>query len=250
VTIFVEMEYSQYIKIQYNSKENEVSVDWFFKLKEIDSLTKMKTNQLKAKQEQEARVSKLNDRRQENVLQTAKLKQDLIATNTEMAEVEKKLKNATEQKQRIIDIGGDDKKIALFTSEINQLEEKGFEFLTRLEEIETEMSDNKTFLAGIEKTIKEIEDEGREEIDKILIDITNIDLRLKLLLEELPDDFRSLLIKVTVKNLAHGPFTRIDQNACYFCRFKISRIEESEIDMQKNLKTCPQCGRIFLPYGS
>jgi predicted nucleic acid-binding Zn-ribbon protein len=52
------------------------------------------------------------------------------------------------------------------------------------------------------------------------------------------------------KNLAHGPFTRIDQGSCFLCRYKISRVEESEIDMQKALKICPQCSRIFLPYGA
>src|SRR3989344_8326273 len=92
------------------SKENEVSVDWFLKLKEIDSLTKMRINYLKSKSEQEDRVSKLNERRQETLMQTAKLKQDEFALNHELAELEKKLKTASEQKQRLMDMGGDEKK--------------------------------------------------------------------------------------------------------------------------------------------
>ncbi len=227
-----------------------MSVDWFLKLKEIDSLSKMRINYLKTRSDHIDRISKLNDRRKNAVMQTAKLRQETISLNTEMAEIDKKLKNASEQKQRIIDIGGDEKKIQSFTSEIELLEEKGMEYLSRQDEIEKESDEAKVFAAGLEKTIHEIESEAKADLDKTEQELENISLRQKLLLEELPADFKSLLIKITAKNLAHGPFTRIEQGSCYFCRFKISRIEESEIDNQKNLKTCPQCDRIFLPYGS
>lgn len=227
-----------------------MTVDWFLKLKEIYSLTKMRINYLKTRSEQNERISKLNDRRNDAVMRTAKLRQETIFLNSEMAEIDKKLKNASEQKQRVIDIGGDEKKIHQFTVEIESLEEKGMEHLSRQDEIEKEIDEAKTFAAGLEKTIHEIESEAKPELDKIEQELANIELRQKLLLEELPADFKSLLIKITAKNLAHGPFTRIDQGSCYFCRFKISRLEESEIDMKKSLKTCSQCTRIFLPYGS
>lgn len=227
-----------------------MSVELFMKLKEIDSLTKMRINYLKTRSEQNERISKLNDRREEALLQTAKLKQENIALNSEMADIDKKIKNASEQKQRVLDIGGDEQKVMNFSSEIARLEEKGMELLTRQDEIETEIQDSKTFAAGIEKTIDEISLEAKPEFDKIDQELTNIDLRHKLLMEELPPDYKSLLLKITAKNLAHGPFTRIDQGSCYFCRYKISRMEEDEIDMQKSLKTCPQCTRIFLPFGA
>lgn len=232
------------------SKENEVSVEWFLKLKEIDSLTHMRNRHLKTKGEQVDRVSKLNDRRQEGVLQTAKLKQELVSVNQEMAEVEAKIKTASEQKQRLTDIGSDENKIKNFTSEIAHLEDKGFEYLNRVEELEKELHETKTFLTGLEKTIEEIKGETSEEIKKIDAELSNIDLRITLLKDELPQDFKTLLEKTLAKNLAQGSFTRVEQGSCYFCRFKISRIEESEIDMQKGLKICPQCSRIFLPYGS
>lgn len=227
-----------------------MSVDWFLKLKEIDSLAKMRINYLKTRSEHIDRISKLNDRRETAIVQTAKLRQETIALNTEMAEIDKKLKNASEQKQRVIDIGGDEKKIQSFTREIELLEEKGMEYLSRQDEIERESEEEKTFAAGLEKTILEIESEAKLELDKIEQELKNIELRQNLLLEELPADFKSLLTKITAKNLAHGPFTRIEQGSCYFCRYKISKLEETEIDMQKSLKTCTQCTRIFLPYGS
>lgn len=225
-----------------------MSAESFFKLKEIDSLNKMKLGLTKTKSDQEARVSKLSERENEALLQTAKLKQELISTTNELADVEKLLKTASEQKQRIIDIGGDEKKINNFSQDIEKFEEKGMEFLSRLDEIESEISDQKSFLSGIQKTISEIMEEVKPEVAKCDQEIKNIDLRVELLSQELPDDFRNLYLKVSAKKLALGPFTRTDQGSCYFCRFKISKIDESEIDAQRSLKTCPQCGRIFLPY--
>lgn len=227
-----------------------MSIEHFTKLKEIDSLTKFKNTQLRNKQEEEKRLSKLLERKLESENQIASLKQEIISKNLEMADLEKKLKNASEQKQRLIDIGGDEKKIQDFTRQIADLEEKGFLYLEEQEKIEQDLTDAKTFLSGLEKTINEIKQEIEEATSGITTEVENAELRIKLLMDELPSDFKTLLLKVSAKNLAHGPFTRIEQGSCYFCRFKISRIEESEIDMQKGLKTCPQCGRIFLPYGA
>ena len=228
-----------------------MSVDWFLKLKEIDSLSRMKINYLKIRVEQKERIFKLNNRLEATLTQLAKVKQESVTINSDLAETEKKLKTASEQKQRLIDRGTtDEKKILQYSLEILQQEELGMEFLLRLDEIEIEIQEAKTFLQGLKNSINEIQLEINPELEKIEGELNNIDLRSNLLLNELPPDYRTLLEKTTSKNLSHGPFTRIDQGSCYFCRFKISRLDESEIDMQKNLKTCPQCSRIFLPYGS
>lgn len=227
-----------------------MSVEWFLKLKEIDSLTRMKQTLLKNKSEQEDRVSKLRERRESSLTQITSLQQEIFSTNHKLSEAENRLKTASEQKQRLMDIGGDENKISHFQKEIEQAEEQGLEFLTLLDSLETQISETKTFLGGLEKSLQEIESEVRPEIAKINSELINTDLRIKLLVEELPESFRNTYLKTSAKNLAHGPFTRVDQGNCYFCRFKLSRIEESEIDMQKNLKSCPQCSRIFLPYGA
>lgn len=231
------------------SKENEVSVEDFSKLREIDSLSKMRNKHLSNKSEQEDRVSSLNKKRHDHDVQTAKLKQNLISGLDLLAESEKKLKSLSEQKQRLIDYGGDEKKIRDFSHQISSLEDAAFTQLQNIEQIENDLKDAKTFSEGIEKTILEISHEVNQEVIKFETEIKNLDLRINLLMEEIPADFKSILTKTTAKKLAHGPFTRVDQGSCFFCRFKISRIDESEIDMQRNLKTCPQCSRIFLPYG-
>jgi predicted nucleic acid-binding Zn-ribbon protein len=227
-----------------------VSVEWFYKLKEIDSLTKMRIKHLKDSGEQDDRLSKLAERRRGSEEQTKELNQRVIILQQEMFELDKKLKTASEQRQRMLDLGGDEKKIADFQVEIDQLEEKGFSYLEEIEAAQSEVADAKTFLAGLEKTYQEIAGEVGSENSRFQKEIENIDLRLKLLLEELPSNFRETLEKVQSKNLSQGPFTRVIEGSCYVCRYKISRQDESEIDTQQLLKRCPSCGRIFLPYGA
>ena len=227
-----------------------MSAEWFLKLKEFDSLTKMRINHLKAVQEQKERLEKLNVKRQEQLDSTNTLKSELMTLQQKYFETEQKLKSAEQQAQRLKDIGGDEAKIALFAQEASLLETALFEMLERLEKIQLAMDEIKTFLAGLDKTIQEISTEVKAEIEIQDQAISQLDLRLKLIQEELPEDFRSTLDKTLKKNLAVGPFTRVENGSCFFCRFKISRIEESEIDMQRALKLCPQCSRIFLPYGS
>lgn len=227
-----------------------MSIESFLTLKEIDSLTKMRTTQLTAKTGQEKRLNELDLRRQETLIALNSLKENLISKHSEMADIEKKLKTSSEQKQRLMDLGGDENKIKNYSDQIASLENEGLDCLATSEQLETEINDKKIFLQGLEKTIQEIQKEVEEEITVIDKEISNLDLRLNLLKDDLPQDFRSILKSISSKNLAHGPFTRVENGSCYFCRFKISRIDESEIDMQKNLKTCPQCTRIFLPYGS
>jgi predicted nucleic acid-binding Zn-ribbon protein len=148
------------------------------------------------------------------------------------------------------DIGGDETKINTYLSEMNSHEETGLEILTALELNELELQEVKGFLSGLEKTILEITHEVETEIAQEEKSISHIDQRLQSLMDELPDDFKMILQKTLTRNLALGPFTRIEAGSCYFCRYKISRIDESEIDMQKKIKICPQCSRIFLPYGA
>ena len=157
-----------------------MSVDWFLKLKEIDSLAKMRINYLRTKSEQNERISKLIDRREEAIMQTVKLRQETISINSEMADIDKKLLNSSEQKQRIIDIGGEDRKIQAFISEIALLEKRGMEFLFRQDEIENESEEAKTFVLGIEKTINEIQAEAKPELDKLEQELSNVELRQNL----------------------------------------------------------------------
>jgi predicted nucleic acid-binding Zn-ribbon protein len=227
-----------------------VSLDWFFKLKEFDSLSKMRINHLKAMKEQENRLSTLNDKRQTNVLQTEKLQHDAHALQHELFEIDKKMAESETQKKRIIDSGGSADEIATYESKIQELESLYFEKLSNQEQFDQEKADLKQFLTGLDKTISEIKLEVDEEILKEQKQVEQCDLRIKLLLEELPADYKNILEKTMARKLAVGNFTRVDKATCYFCKSNLSKMEESEIDLQHLLKTCKMCHRIFLPFGS
>ncbi len=227
-----------------------MSIESFLKLKEIDSLSKMRNTQIKAKADQENRVYLLNLRREETLNKSKVLQDELILKHSIILNIENKIRIASEQRQRLTDIGSDEKKISSFSTDISHLENQGLDCLSKIDEIESELNDYKNFLLGLDKTILEIKDEVMTDLDLIQIEIKNLDLRIQLLEDELPDHFKAILKSLNARHLAHGPFTRLDQGSCYFCRFKVSRLDESEIDMRKNLKNCQQCSRIFLPYGS
>jgi predicted nucleic acid-binding Zn-ribbon protein len=227
-----------------------VSLEWFFKLKEYDSLSKMRISHLKALNEQENRLSTLNERRQNTLLELENLQQ--LGRNLEQSlfETEKKLKEAETQKQRLVDTGADESKVAGFTLKINEYETECFNLMEKQDANASEGKDLKTFLTGVEKTIYDISLEVKAEVDKLVAEVAQLEFRLSHLIEELPLDFKTQLQKTLAKKLAIGPFTRVENGACYFCHAKLSRLEESEIDMQQLLKTCKSCQRIFLPFGS
>lgn len=227
-----------------------MSAEWFAKLKEYDSLSKSRMRHLASQQEQRERINKLSLQRNQREEELAKLKSDYLERQGLLAEKESQIKLLSEQRQRLLDYGGDENKVTELSDKINQLETDGFSLLEELESNEQEREDTRTFIEGITRTIGEIQKEVDEVVASAQQEIERLDLRLQLLHDELPADFKDRLSRALSKNLMHGPFTRIDQGSCYLCRFKISRIEESEIDIHKQLKNCPQCGRIFIPFGT
>lgn len=227
-----------------------MSLEWFSRLKEYDSLLKTRTGHLNAIKEQEDRVSALNGRKEERMAQLSKLKEDYVRLQQELQDLEARIKLLTKQRENWISLGGDDKKLTEMGSEISKLEDSGLELLDRQGLNSEERNDAQTFIDGISKTIAEIHGEAETEKTSHQKAISQLDQRLDGILEMLPEEFKTALMRALKKNLAHGPFTRIENGSCIFCRYKISRVEESEIDMQKKLKNCPQCGRIFIPYGT
>lgn len=226
-----------------------MSAESFSKLRELVSLGKMKSDCLRSLAEQEERLKALNIRRQEQQGQLEQLTSDYLSLQQAFHDKEKQLKTSEQQASRLRDVGGDETKIQAFTTEAARLEDELFGLLDKSERLQAEMSDTKTFLQGLENTFQDIKVEVDAVIGQQQTEISRLDSRMQLLEEELPSDFRTILERTRKKNLAMGIFTKNESGSCYFCRFKISKNDESEIDLQMRLKTCPQCSRIFLPYG-
>jgi predicted nucleic acid-binding Zn-ribbon protein len=224
-----------------------VSINWFLKLKEIDSLTKMRGEHLKALIGQDDRLTKLYNRQHDSHLQTVRLQKEMFTLQQSMHDVEQKLKLYQKQRTNLMDIGESGKK---YDIQIDDVEGQGFALMAEIEKNENELKDLAEFSTGLERTINEITHEATIIKSEEEQAIKNLNLRLSLLEDELPSHFKEMYKKVSQLNLPRGSFTRIEDGSCYFCRYKISRLDESEIDMQQEIKQCPQCRRIFLPYGS
>lgn len=222
----------------------------FAKLREFDSLSKTKHKHLATIASQNERLTLLNKRRQVNQQKIEELKNDLSFNQSLLLDLEGQIKIYSEQRQRILDFGGDEKKARDYADKISIEEERGLEILSRIDASESELKDALGFDDGVGRTIEDISSEVKEVVLKEDKEILHIDQRLAALQEDLPLDFRDHLNRVLPRNLTHGPFTRIENGACFMCRFKISRMEESEIDVQKQLRSCSQCTRIFIPFGT
>jgi DNA repair ATPase RecN len=208
---------------------------------------KMRIKHLSSIHEQEIRITKLTSQLLDSQKQAESIKQEIFTLQHTLYELEQNLTLFQKQRQNLINIGQDSRK---YDASIDEAETKGLELLETIEKLESSAQEIKVFQSGLSKTITEIDQEAQDIKTQENHEINNIDLRLTLLKEELPTHFRIVLQNVQAKNLAHGPFTRIDAGQCYFCRYKLSRLDESEIDLQQQLKQCQQCNRIFLPYGS
>lgn len=227
-----------------------MSLESFSRLKEYESLAKSQRELTREIEEQRKRIDTLSAKKDEKLAQLAKLKSEHSTLQLTLSEIDGKIREVSLQRQRWIDLGGEEAKRSQMEGELAALENSGLELLERIEGNASDRKETQIFLEGLGRTIEEISEEAGLEIRKHEAEIASIHRRLESIREELPPEFRSSLEKVLKKNMAHGPFTRIEQGSCLFCRYKISRSDESAIDMQKLLRHCPQCDRIFIPYGT
>ncbi len=224
-----------------------MSNERFLILKEIDSLLRMKIKHEKFIEEENNRLTKLNKKLAESAEKLQIIKKSIFELQNVIYEIEKKLEVLTKQKINLFSVGKDTLSL---DQEIEKLEFKGLEFLEDIDKLKIEENDYQTFQLGLKKTIEEIKLDVEQNVAAESKSLENTILRISLGLEGIPAHFKDTFQKVYIKNLSHGPFTRNENGWCYFCRYKISRIDESEIDLQQQLKQCPQCSRIFLPYGT
>jgi predicted nucleic acid-binding Zn-ribbon protein len=224
-----------------------VSNEWFLKLREIDSLLREKKRIETNIDEENNRLTKLSSQLSFSLDESDKTKKELFSKQNILFELEKKIKTFSSQKDNLFSVG---KEFSHLIPQIDELETQGLDLLTEIEELQIKERELATFQKGLQKTIEEIQ----SEVTKTLIEeekkIENILLRIELLERDLPQKISEVYKRTLTKNLAHGPFSKNEQGHCLFCRYKLSKVDESEIDIQKILKQCPQCTRIFLPYGT
>ena len=207
-----------------------MSKNAFFILREIDSLRRMQNQHSKLISSENDRIRKLEQKRLDSQNEYLRLKSELSSTNNRLNDIDLQL-----TRER------------LAPDLVTKLEAEGLELLSKAAELEEKINDCQTFISGISNTIKEIAEEVGLENKGQEFAIENIHERIAALESELPAEFKNIYLKTMALHLPVGIFTCVENQACKFCRRALSRIEDSEIEVQHQIKTCPGCKRIFLP---
>lgn len=221
----------------------------FSQLKEYDSLSKREQQLLREIEQEKARIDKINSLIEGHLVRREEIKAVIVHKNSLILDNESQLKILSEQSTRLIEQGISEEKISEYQKKISDLEDQSFSFLEEIESLENELKESKEFELGARKTLLEIEDEVKEIIQNKKQELELLKSHKIEILDKLPENARNILLKLSERNLVHGPFTKIEGGGCMMCRFKISKIDEAEIDVHRLLKQCSQCSRIFLPYG-
>lgn len=205
-------------------------VDEYLRLKEMDALLTQAKIETTSVENEVNRLKRRESEKAEREIQLNTLKTEAKDLAHKIADLDRQLT------QR------------LSPETILKLEEEGLALLIRQQELENEIEDSKNFLAGFEKTLKEIHTEINEAISKHTLLKDQYLSRAQALESELSDDWKRAYKRIQAKNPAHGVFSRIENGHCYFCRGAVSRPLESEVEAQLLLKACPSCDRLFLPH--
>lgn len=222
----------------------------FSQLKEYDSLSKRQQQLLREIEQENQRLTKINLLLEEHLLRRHEIKNKISEYNALILDKDSQVRLLSEQKNRLINQGTPEEKLQEYQNNIDLLESEAFALLEQVEILETELKETGEFAAGAQNTLSEITAEVQQVVGDKEIEVSRIKSHLAdIMTNALSARVAAVLQKLMDKNLAHGPFTKIEAGACMMCRFKISKVDEGEIDVQRLLKQCPQCGRIFLPYG-
>ncbi len=205
-------------------------VDDFFRLKEYDSLGR--------------EAQGLAEKMEEGLRRLKRLEDELLARRTQLTE---RTAARGQLKHQIAEL---ERRLAqrLSPEVMDQLENQGLELLSALGELESLIADDNTFITGFTQTIQSIQQEVTEENQRLTQARSNLLERAQLLRPQLPDGWAETHAKIAQKKPAHGVFTRLTGLTCQFCRYSVSKVFESEVDTQFQLKSCASCGRLFLPY--
>ncbi|MCO4755851.1 MAG: hypothetical protein KC478_15325 [Bacteriovoracaceae bacterium] len=231
--------------------------EYFKILKEINSLEQNISTLETTNNNETARVSKLQDRRQLAQEELEQYKASLKDRRLLAQKNENELSSTDSKLAKIkADIGGsfDSKEMELLDREkqklsiqLDELESAGFELLEQMEELEQLIKDKQTFIQGVGETIDEIQQEVDQLVNENQKQINSYQSRIDSSLTQLPENFVNTYQKLKTKNLSVSLFTKIQAGKCFVCKMGVDKTREAQVEDQLQLKTCSSCGRIFIP---
>ncbi len=205
-------------------------VDDFFLLREFDSLSRENESTQQKIQEEQERL-----RRREGEL--AQRKESLSSRELKSKEITHQI---AELDRRLLQ--------HLSIEMKTLLEDQGLELMSQQEAIEELIKEDKTFIFGYLKSLDELKFEINAEILNLKSITQSNQNRLDSLLPTIKADWMEKYKKIRAKKLAHGSFSTLEGLHCKFCRHTVSKEFQSDVDVKHQLKSCPGCSRLLLPY--
>lgn len=214
-------------------------------------------NHQKIVADEESRISKLNALRNSKKIELAEAEEELQKLNQAYQVEEKQnvmltrdltqAQNNTMASTKEQELKAANTQIATKTPLKESSDQKLYELLSNIDETEQTIKNLKTFLEGSTKTLLEIEAEVSSIKTKEQAQIADLEFRINLLSNSLPDNFRTKFASINKKLRFKSPVTFIKNDHCADCFMIISRMQISQVDRGATLETCPQCERILLP---
>lgn len=125
-----------------------------------------------------------------------------------------------------------------------QLEDKLFQMLEQLEEVEIKINDATNFLANIDQTIEEVRLEVQEEVNQWEKEAANLQMRIDALIEQLTT--RGQALYQGLAKAALSPKVLLAESAfCPECHWTIPSHTFEKIKFFELLFSCTQCRRVI-----
>ncbi|MCF8059193.1 MAG: hypothetical protein K9K67_07850 [Bacteriovoracaceae bacterium] len=232
----------------------------FSHLKEVQSLDKMIKKHLDIIQEQSARrdyIVKIRHTREtekeglliESKDHTASINQ----FEKELFDWEKKLEKALEQlpmAKSEQQINALQKEQSMAEENVEHLQDKILSLLEEQEILESKIEECISFLKGSKLTLDTIDKEILEVTQVEQNEIDKYEIRIKALLEDVPDTLKLSFLKARKKHRFNQPLSRVMQGGCEKCRFILDKMTQSRIELLQTVEVCSQCERLLIPYNA
>ncbi|MBY0516546.1 MAG: hypothetical protein K2P81_06540 [Bacteriovoracaceae bacterium] len=205
-------------------------VDDFFLLREFDSLNRENESTQQKIRDEEERIKRRANELAQRKEQLSAREQSYKEMTHQIAELDRRLLQHLSPEMKA------------------QLEEQGLELMTQQDQIDELIKEDKTFIVGYQKTLLELTSEIESEIQILKNKILTHQKRLDSLLPTINPEWMEKYQKIRAKKLSHGSFSTLEGLHCKFCRHTVSKEFQSDVDVKLQLKSCPGCSRLILPY--
>lgn len=234
-----------------------MSRESFENLKEVQSLLKQEKLHLDNISSEEKRMTHILRQRDIHLQELSEIEEQQKLIRSEMSHLEKALAQKDEQLQQAkkaydsaanqIQANSSSKQIATLSEVIESEQNELFQLMEKEETIQERVAEIKTFLAGVDNTIKEIQFEVDKNIaqEKKLIQV--VDERVENLFSLCDKNIVFAFKESCKKHRYQNPLTQIQNKACRICNYMPEGILLSAIERGDEAHYCSGCYRLFSP---